>query len=120
MQRLPPTVSIVSWSIAARKLQHSVQSHDSPITNERTKPAWRDVREQAQPGITAMRNLLRHCCVGSVLLMRQTAEGRLEDQGRALIVQVGGDTMHGLAMLLDGSTPTRPSTLDLLWTVHLL
>ncbi len=50
--------------------------------------------------------------------MRQTAEGRLEDQGRALIVQVGGDTMHGLALLLDGGTPSRPSTLDLLWTVR--
>ena len=51
--------------------------------------------------------------------MRQTATGLLEDQGRALIVQVGGDTMAGLAMMLDGKTPQRPLTLDLLWTVRL-
>ena len=50
--------------------------------------------------------------------MRQTADGKLEDQGRALIVQVGGDTMQGLAMLLDGASPQRPLTLDLLWTVR--
>jgi len=55
---------------------------------------------------------------GSVLLMRQTADGHLEDHGRALIVQVGGDTMAGLAMQLDGTTPHRPLTLDLLWTVR--
>ncbi len=50
--------------------------------------------------------------------MRQTADGHLEDQGRALIVQVGGDTMAGLAMSLDGTAPHRPLTLDLLWTVR--
>ncbi|KFM27981.1 hypothetical protein F751_0667 [Auxenochlorella protothecoides] len=53
---------------------------------------------------------------GHLLLMRDGPRG-IEDTERGLILAVGGDTLSGIALLMQGRDGERPLCLDLLWTV---
>ena len=62
------------------------------------------------------------CCdaslhAGTVLLSKQQQEDRPGAKPRALVLHVGGDTLHALAQLLQGVSSYRPMALDLLWQV---
>ena len=53
---------------------------------------------------------------GTVLLSKQQQD-RPGTKPRALVLHLGGDTLHGLAELLQGVSSYRPMALDLLWQV---
>jgi hypothetical protein len=53
-----------------------------------------------------------------VLLSKQQQEDRPGAKPRALVLHVGGDTLHALAQLLQGVSSYRPMALDLLWQVR--
>lgn len=48
--------------------------------------------------------------------MREGPRG-IEDAERGLVLAVGGDTLSGIALLMQGKEGERPLSLDLLWTV---
>lgn len=52
-----------------------------------------------------------------MLLSKQQAEDQPGAKPRALVLHVGGDTLHALALLLQGIASNRPMALDLLWQV---
>lgn len=52
-----------------------------------------------------------------MLLSKQQQEDRPGAKPRALVLHVGGDTLHALAQLLQGVSSYRPMALDLLWQV---
>ena len=54
---------------------------------------------------------------GYLLLMRKAEDGAIEDGERALVLAVGGDTLQGVAMLMQGQASERPLSLDLLWAI---
>ena len=54
---------------------------------------------------------------GTVLLSKQQEDDRIGAKPRALVLHVGGDTLHALAQLLQGISSNRPMALDLLWQV---
>lgn len=53
-----------------------------------------------------------------MLLSKQQQEDHPGAKPRALVLHVGGDTLHALAQLLQGVSSYRPMALDLLWQVR--
>lgn len=53
---------------------------------------------------------------GTVLLSKQEQDSP-GIKPRALVLYVGGDTLHALSQLLQGVSSARPMALDLLWQV---
>jgi hypothetical protein len=93
----------------------SIDIHAEPITVLRSSESdgsW----EPQHPW--SRRNMLRFMLhAGTVLLSKQQQEDRSGAKPRALVLHVGGDTLHALAQLLQGVSSYRPMALDLLWQV---
>jgi hypothetical protein len=72
----------------------------------------RNARPQNSPPVAQ-----RFLVSGSLVLMRDS-DRQMGPDARALVLGVGGDTLMGIASLVEDQPGSRPMALDLLWQVQ--